>query len=110
MALAAGDIYLALAARAHASSMAALRYAEDVKSIGPTSSVTRHRYYEAEAESINSETIVDRIFAGLPAVTARDRQTPAEILKKIRRWRQAKGLGETMFGDYHSVFKARNEL
>jgi len=40
---------------------------QDVKSIG--TDVLRHRVivsYEAEAESITSETIVDRIFAGLP--------------------------------------------
>src|SRR5204862_3846029 len=61
-------IYLALAARAHAF-LNGRGYVtpQDVKSIGID--VLRHRVivsYEAEAESINSETIVDRIFAGLP--------------------------------------------
>ena len=40
---------------------------QDVKSAGPD--VLRHRIivsYEAEAESITSETIIERIFAGLP--------------------------------------------
>ena len=40
---------------------------QDVKSIGPD--VLRHRVivsYEAEAEAVSSETIVERIFAGLP--------------------------------------------
>ena len=40
---------------------------QDVKSIGPD--VLRHRVivsYEAEAELVTSETIIDRIFAGLP--------------------------------------------
>ena len=40
---------------------------QDVKSAGPD--VLRHRVivsYEAEAESITSETIVERVFAGLP--------------------------------------------
>src|SRR5204863_865616 len=40
---------------------------QDVKSIGPD--VLRHRIivtYEAEAEAITSETIIERIFAGLP--------------------------------------------
>jgi len=42
-------------------------------------------------------------------VSARDRQTPAEILKKIRALEiKTKGLVQTMFaGDYHSVFKGR---
>jgi MoxR-like ATPase len=61
-------IYLALAARAHAF-LNGRGYVtpQDIKSIGPD--VLRHRIivsYEAEAESITSETIVDRIFAGLP--------------------------------------------
>src|SRR5438046_2440209 len=61
-------IYLALAARAHAF-LNGRGYVtpQDVKSIG--TDVLRHRVivsYEAEAESITSETIVDRIFAGLP--------------------------------------------
>src|SRR5947199_707863 len=61
-------IYLALAARAHAF-LNGRGYVtpQDVKSIGPD--VLRHRIivsYEAEAESITSETIVERIFAGLP--------------------------------------------
>ncbi|MEY2509002.1 MAG: hypothetical protein QOH01_3331 [Verrucomicrobiota bacterium] len=40
---------------------------------------------------------------------AQDRQTPAEILKKIRALEiKTKGLVQTMFaGDYHSVFKGR---
>ncbi len=40
---------------------------QDVKSAGPD--VLRHRIivsYEAEAESVSSETIIERIFAGLP--------------------------------------------
>ena len=40
---------------------------QDVKSIGPD--VLRHRIivsYEAEAESVTSETVIERIFAGLP--------------------------------------------
>jgi uncharacterized protein (DUF58 family) len=42
-------------------------------------------------------------------VSARDRKTPAEILKKIRALEiKTKGLVQTMFaGDYHSVFKGR---
>jgi len=42
-------------------------------------------------------------------VSARDRQTPAEILKKIRALEiKTKGFVQTMFaGDYHSVFKGR---
>ena len=61
-------IYLALAARAHAF-LNGRGYVtpQDVKSIG--TDVLRHRVivsYEAEAETITSETIVDRIFAGLP--------------------------------------------
>jgi len=42
-------------------------------------------------------------------VSARDQQTPAEILKKIRALEiKTKGLVQTMFaGDYHSVFKGR---
>jgi MoxR-like ATPase len=61
-------IYLALAARAHAF-LQGRGYVtpQDIKSIGPD--VLRHRIivsYEAEAESITSEIIVERIFAGLP--------------------------------------------
>ena len=61
-------IYLALAARAYAF-LNGRGYVtpQDVKSIGPD--VLRHRIivsYEAEAESVTSETIIDRIFAGLP--------------------------------------------
>jgi MoxR-like ATPase len=61
-------IYLALAARAHAF-LSGRGYVtpQDVKSIG--TDVLRHRIiisYEAEAEGISSETIVDKIFAGLP--------------------------------------------
>src|SRR6266403_6030255 len=61
-------IYLALAARAHAF-LNGRGYVtpQDVKSIGPD--VLRHRIivsYEAEAEAVTSETIVERIFAGLP--------------------------------------------
>jgi uncharacterized protein (DUF58 family) len=42
-------------------------------------------------------------------VSARNQQTPAEILKKIRALEiKTKGLVQTMFaGDYHSVFKGR---
>jgi uncharacterized protein (DUF58 family) len=42
-------------------------------------------------------------------VSARDQQTPAEILKKIRALEiKTKGLVQTIFaGDYHSVFKGR---
>src|SRR5438067_2315298 len=62
------DPFLALATRAHAF-LNGRGYVtpQDVKSIG--TDVLRHRVivsYEAEAESITSETIVDRIFAGLP--------------------------------------------
>src|ERR1700738_3383919 len=61
-------IYLALAARAHAF-LNGRGYVtpQDVKSIGPD--VLRHRIivsYEAEAESVTSETIIDKIFSGLP--------------------------------------------
>jgi MoxR-like ATPase len=61
-------IYLALAARAHAF-LNGRGYVtpQDVKSIGPD--VLRHRIivsYEAEAEAVSSETIIERIFAGLP--------------------------------------------
>jgi MoxR-like ATPase len=61
-------IYLALGARAHAF-LNGRGYVtpQDVKSIGPD--VLRHRIivsYEAEAEAVTSETIIDRIFAGLP--------------------------------------------
>ena len=61
-------IYLALAARAHAF-LNGRGYVtpQDIKSIGPD--VLRHRIivsYEAEAETIASETIIERIFAGLP--------------------------------------------
>jgi len=61
-------IYLALGARAHAF-LNGRGYVtpQDVKSIGPD--VLRHRIivsYEAEAEAVSSETIVERIFAGLP--------------------------------------------
>jgi MoxR-like ATPase len=61
-------IYLTLAARAHAF-MEGRGYVtpHDVKSIGPD--VLRHRIivsYEAEAEEVTSDTIVRRIFAGLP--------------------------------------------
>ena len=60
-------IYLALAARAHAF-LNGRGYVtpQDVKSIGPD--VLRHRIivsYEAEAESVTSETIIDKIFSGL---------------------------------------------
>ena len=61
-------IYLTLAARAHAF-IEGRGYVtpHDVKSIGPD--VLRHRIivsYEAEAEEGTSDTIVQRIFAGLP--------------------------------------------
>jgi MoxR-like ATPase len=61
-------IYLTLAARGHAF-MEGRGYVtpHDVKSIGPD--VLRHRIivsYEAEAEEVTSDTIVERIFAGLP--------------------------------------------
>ena len=61
-------IYLALGARAHAF-LNGRGYVtpQDVKSVGPD--VLRHRIivsYEAEAESVTSETIIERIFAGLP--------------------------------------------
>src|SRR5213079_1448938 len=61
-------IYLALGARAHAF-LNGRGYVtpQDVKSIGPD--VLRHRIivsYEAEAEAVSSETIIERIFAGLP--------------------------------------------
>src|SRR6185437_10898317 len=61
-------IYLALAARAHAF-LNGRGYVtpQDVKSIGPD--VLRHRIivsYEAEAEAMTSEAVIDRIFAGLP--------------------------------------------
>ncbi len=61
-------IYLALGARAYAF-LNGRGYVtpQDVKSIGPD--VLRHRIivsYEAEAESVTSENIIERIFAGLP--------------------------------------------
>ncbi len=61
-------INLALGARAYAF-LNGRGYVtpQDVKSIGPD--VLRHRVivsYEAEAESVTSETIIERIFAGLP--------------------------------------------
>jgi MoxR-like ATPase len=61
-------IFLALGARAYAF-LNGRGYVtpQDVKSIG--ADVLRHRIivsYEAEAESITSETIIDRIFTGLP--------------------------------------------
>ena len=61
-------IYLALAARAHAF-LNGRGYVtpQDIKSIGHD--VLRHRVivsYEAEAETITSENVVERIFAGLP--------------------------------------------
>ncbi len=61
-------IYLALGARAHAF-LNGRGYVtpQDVKSIG--ADVLRHRIivsYEAEAEAVTSETIIERIFAGLP--------------------------------------------
>src|SRR5947199_391823 len=61
-------IYLSLAARAHAF-LNGRGYVtpQDVKSIGPD--VLRHRIivsYEAEAEAVTSETIIERIFTGLP--------------------------------------------
>jgi MoxR-like ATPase len=61
-------IFLTLAAKAHAF-IAGRGYVtpQDVKSIGVD--VLRHRIgvsYEAEAESITSESIVEKIFAGLP--------------------------------------------
>jgi MoxR-like ATPase len=61
-------IYLALGARAHAF-INGRGYVtpQDVKSIGMD--VLRHRIiasYEAEAEAVTSETLIERIFAGLP--------------------------------------------
>ncbi|CAN5476860.1 AAA family ATPase [soil metagenome] len=61
-------IFLALAARAHAF-LNGRGYVtpQDIKTIG--ADVLRHRVivsYEAEAESITSEKIVEQIFAGLP--------------------------------------------
>jgi len=61
-------IALTLAARARAF-MAGRGYVtpQDVKSVGPD--VLRHRViisYEAEAEEVTSEAIIDKIFAGLP--------------------------------------------
>ncbi|MBV9488537.1 MAG: MoxR family ATPase [Verrucomicrobia bacterium] len=61
-------INLTLAARAHAF-LHGRGYVtpHDVKSVGPD--VLRHRIvvsYEAEAEEVTSETVIDRIFAGLP--------------------------------------------
>ncbi|HEY4282243.1 MAG TPA: AAA family ATPase [Chthoniobacterales bacterium] len=60
-------IYLALGARAHAF-LNGRGYVtpQDVKTIGPD--VLRHRIivsYEAEAEAVTSEIIIERIFAGL---------------------------------------------
>jgi len=49
------------------SERARLRHATGREGIGPD--VLRHRIivsYEAEAEAVTSETIVERIFAGLP--------------------------------------------
>ena len=61
-------IYLTLAAKAHAF-LNGRGYVtpQDVKSVGPD--VLRHRIavsYEAEAEEMTSEQIIERIFAGLP--------------------------------------------
>lgn len=61
-------IYLTLAAKAHAF-IAGRGYVtpQDIKSIGMD--VLRHRIgvsYEAEAESVTSENIIESIFAGLP--------------------------------------------
>ena len=61
-------IYLTLAAKAHAF-LNGRGYVtpQDVKSVGPD--VLRHRIavsYEAEAEEMTSEQIVEQIFAGLP--------------------------------------------
>ena len=61
-------IYLTLAAKAHAF-LNGRGYVtpQDVKSVGPD--VLRHRIavsYEAEAEEVTSEMIIERIFAGLP--------------------------------------------
>jgi MoxR-like ATPase len=61
-------IYLALGARAHAF-LNGRGYVtpQDVKTVG--ADVLRHRIivsYEAEAEGVTSETIIERIFAGLP--------------------------------------------
>jgi MoxR-like ATPase len=61
-------IYLTLAAKAHAF-LNGRGYVtpQDVKSVGPD--VLRHRIavsYEAEAEEMTSEHIVEQIFAGLP--------------------------------------------
>ena len=61
-------IYLTLAAKAHAF-LNGRGYVtpQDVKSIGPD--VLRHRIavsYEAEAEEMTSEMIIEQIFAGLP--------------------------------------------
>jgi len=76
----------------------------------------RHRIivsYEAEAEAVSSETIVERIFADFQFLKfltmAEGQQSTAEILKKIRTLEiKTRGLVETAFaGDYHSVFKGR---
>ena len=61
-------LYLTLAAKAHAF-IAGRGYVtpQDVKSIG--GDVLRHRItvsYEAEAEEMTSDTIVQRIFDGVP--------------------------------------------
>jgi MoxR-like ATPase len=61
-------INLTLAARAQAF-LSGRGYVtpQDVKSVGPD--VLRHRIiisYEAEAEEVTSEQIIDKIFAGLP--------------------------------------------
>ena len=61
-------IYLTLAAKAHAF-LNGRGYVtpQDVKTIGPD--VLRHRIavsYEAEAEEMTSEHIIEQIFAGLP--------------------------------------------
>ena len=61
-------IYLTLAAKAHAF-LNGRGYVtpQDVKSVGPD--VLRHRIavsYEAEAEEMTSERIIEQIFAGLP--------------------------------------------
>ncbi|MFH1755478.1 MAG: MoxR family ATPase, partial [Candidatus Latescibacterota bacterium] len=60
-------IYLALAAKAHAF-LRGRGYVtpEDIKSIGPD--VLRHRVivtYEAEAEELTSESVIQRIFDGI---------------------------------------------
>ena len=106
-------IYLNLAAKAHAF-LKGRGYVtpEDIKSIGHD--VLRHRVlltYEAEAEEMSSDDIVQRVFkhdrgsvGDVPAA-----MIPRELLKKIRHIEiRTKRLVNDLFsGEYHSTFKGQ---